>query len=190
MLYKDEVITIRFDREMLKGFTDYDTENPDKYYKTHPRAKKPPMESLWKKSRNGLIPSVNSFLNCSNRVIQNSWEQHLKEYCEYCMKRQGIKHDYIGECIIVAIQFKPTKSKSDVNNIYTKPFIDSMVERELLQEDNYTVVRIHKEYSVVDKKDPHSEIRIYPITEEHDMEFVLWYIQQDILKLEKEYFRG
>ena len=105
------------------------------------------------------------------------------------MTKQGIKHDYIEECIIVAIQFKPTKSKSDVNNTYTKPFLDAMVERELLQEDNYTVVRMHKEYAVVDKADPHSEIRIYPITKEYDMEFVLWYIQQDILELEKKYFK-
>ena len=190
MLYKDEVITVRFDKEMLKGFTGYDTENPEEYFKEHPRAKKPPMESLWKKSRNGLVPSVNTFLNCNNRVIQNSWEQHLKEYCEYCMQQQGVKHDYIDQCIVVVVQFKPTKSKSDVNNVYTKPFIDAMVERELLQEDNYTVVRMHQEYSVVDKTDPHSELRIYPITKQYDMEFVLWYIQQDILTLEKKYFRG
>lgn len=188
MLYKDEVITVRFDKEMLKGFTGYDTDNPEEYFKYHPRAKKPPMESLWKKSRNGLIPSVNTFLNCNNRVIQNSWEQHLKEYCEYCMQQQGIKHDYIDQCIVVVVQFKPTKSESDVNNVYTKPFIDAMVERELLIDDNYKIVRLHQEYAVVDKKDSHSEIRIYPITEEHDMEFVLWYIQQEILTLEKKYF--
>lgn len=188
MFYKDEVITVRFDKEMLKGFTGYDTENPEEYFKYHPRAKKPPVENLWGKSRRGLVPSVNLFINCPNRVIQNTWEQHLKEYCEYCMTQQKIKHDFIEECIVVVIQFKPTKSKSDVNNVYTKPFIDAMVERELLQEDNYTVVRMHQEYSVVDKTDPHSEIRIYPITKEYDMEFVLWYIQQEILTLEKKYF--
>ena len=188
MLYKDEVITVRFDKDMLKGFSGYDTENPDEYFKEHPRAKKPPMDSLWKKSRNGLIPSINLFINCPNRVIQNTWEQHLKEYCEYCMEQQGIKHDYIDECIVLVVQFKPTRSESDVNNVYTKPFIDAMVERELLIDDNYKIVRLHHEYSVVDKKDPHSEIRIYPITGTHDMEFVLWYIQQEILELEKKYF--
>ena len=47
---------------------------------------------------------------------------------------------------------------------------------------------MHQEYSVVDKTDPHSELRIYPITKQYDMEFVLWYIQQDILTLEKKYF--
>lgn len=189
MLYKDEIITIRFDKEMLKEFSGYDTENPDEYFRLHPRASKPPYEKIWMKSRNGLIPSINTFLNCNDRRVQNQWEQHLRDYCEFCMTKQKIKHDYIEECVIVAIQFKPTKTKSDVNNTYTKPFLDAMVERELLQEDNYTVVRIHKEYAVVDKEDPHSEIRIYPITEQYDMEFVLWYIQQDILALEKKYFK-
>ena len=51
------------------------------------------------------------------------------------MKQQGIKHDYIDQCIVVVVQFKPTKSESDVNNVYTKPFIDAMVERELLIDD-------------------------------------------------------
>ena len=189
MLYRDEIITVRFDKEMLKEFSGFDVNNPDEYFRLHPRAKKPPFEKIWMKSRNGLIPSINTFLNCNDRRVQNDWEQHLRDYCEFCMTKQGIKHDYIDECIIVAIQFKPTKTKSDVNNTYTKPFLDAMVERELLQEDNYTVVRMHKEYAVVDKEDPHSEIRIYPITKEYDMEFVLWYIQQDILRLEEKYFK-
>ena len=66
--------------------------------------------------------------------------------------------------------------------------LNNKLEIELIKEDNYTVVRMHQEYMVYDKTDPHSEIRIYPITEEHDMEFVLWYIQQNILDLEKKYF--
>lgn len=187
-MYKDEVITVRFDKEMLKGFTGYDTENPEEYFKKHPRAKKAPLHNLFGKKRLGMIPSINLFLCSTDRIGQGRWEKELKEYCEYCMEQQKIKHDFIEECIVVVIQFKPTKSKSDVNNVYTKPFIDAMVERELLQEDNYTVVRMHQEYSVVDKTDPHSEIRIYPITKEYVMEFVLWYIQQDILELEKKYF--
>lgn len=187
--YKDEIITIRFDKEMLKQFTGYDTENPDLYFKVHKRAKKPPFEAIWKKSRNGLIPSINTFLNVTDRRIQNTWEQHLSEYCEFCMQKQGIKHNYIKECIILAIQFKPTKSKSDVNNIYTKPFIDATVKRELLLEDNYTVVRLHMEYAVVDKNDPRSEIRIYPIYEEdgYTYDFVLDYIANELKELNSEY---
>ena len=190
MAYKDTVITVRFDEVMLKGYTGFDKADPDKYFKEHPKAKKPPMESLWKKNRLGLIPSINTFINCSSRPIQNTWEQHLKEYCEYCMIHQGIKHDFIGECVVVVVQFKPTKAKSDVNNVYTKPFIDAMVERELLQEDNYTVVRLHQEYAVVDKQDPHSEIRIYPISEVYKIDFVLKHIAKDIEELESKYNRG
>ncbi len=189
-MYKDDVITVRFDKEMLKGFTGYDTENPEEYFKEHPKASKPPMESLWKKKRLGLIPSINTFINCSSRPIQNTWEQHLKSYCEYCMEQQGIKHDFIGECVVVVVQFQPTKAKADVNNVYTKPFIDAMVERELLQEDNYQVVRIHQEYLVYDKNDPHTEIRIYPISQVYTIDFVLRHIAKEIVELEKEYFGG
>ena len=57
-MYKDEVITVRFDKEMLKGFTGYDTENPKEYFKYHPRAKKPPMESLWKKRRKAFLRAL------------------------------------------------------------------------------------------------------------------------------------
>lgn len=163
--YRKNVITVRFDKELLKEFSGFDTENPDLYFKEHPRAKKPPFNSLWKKSRNGLIPSVNTFLNINDRGIQNVWEQHLKDYCEFCMKKQGIKHDYIEECVIVAIQFKPSRTKSDPHNCYDKPFIDAMVERELLKEDNYKIVRLHMEHALYKKDDAHSEIRIYPVVE-------------------------
>lgn len=185
--YRDNIITIRFDKELLKQYSGFDTENPDEYFKTHPRAKKPPYEAIWKKSRNGLIPSINTFLNVTDRRIQNTWEQHLRGYCEYCMQAQGIKHDYIEECVVLAIQFKPTRSKADVNNIYTKPFLDAIVERELIKEDNYTVLRVHMEYALVDKVDPHSEIRIYPITEEHNLSQVLKIAMEDIATLEELY---
>lgn len=182
--YRDEIISIRFDKEMLKQYSGYDTDNPEEYFKSHPRAKKPPFEAIWKKSRNGLIPSINTFLNVADRRIQNTWEQHLRDYCEFCMSKQGIKHDYIEECIVLAIQFKPTRSKADVNNIYTKPFLDAMVERELIKEDNYTILRVHMEYALVDKEDPHSEIRIYPITDEYTLAYVLQVATDDVLALE------
>lgn len=189
--YLDEIIVIRFDEQMLKEYSGFDKKNPDAYYKAHPRAKKDkqPFEKLWGKTRTGLIPSVNKFLNVNSRIIQSTWEDHLCKYCEFCMKRQGLKHDFIKECVVISIQFKPTKAKSDVNNTYVKPFIDAMVHRELLQEDNYTVVRYHAEYAVVDSKDPHSEIRIYPITEDYPFEIVMLQVVNDVIELENKYFK-
>lgn len=188
MGYEQEIIKVRFDKQMLKEFSGYDVDDDgESYYKAHPRAKKPPYESLWKKGRNGLIPSINSFINCHDRGIQNDWERHLKDYCTYCLKVQGIPAAYFSECVIVVIQFKPTKTKSDVNNIYTKPFIDAMVKYELLEEDNYTVVRLHQEYAVVDKNDPHSEIRIYPIIGDYTFSQVVEYVANDIKYLENMY---
>lgn len=180
-------LVILMNEDMLKAFSGFDKDNPESYFKAHKRAKKPPMEGLWGKTRKGLIPSVNKFLNVNDRQIQNTWEQHLKEYCEFCMKKQGFKHNYIDQCIILTIQFKPTKAKSDNNNIYSKPFIDAMVERELIKEDNYTVVQFHAEYSVVDKDIPHSEIRIYIIDEEHDFACAMYTLVNDVIELNDKY---
>ena len=44
--YSKEIITIRFDKEMLEGFTGYSVDNPKEYFKLHPRAKKPPFEKI------------------------------------------------------------------------------------------------------------------------------------------------
>lgn len=186
--YEDEVVTITFNKEMLKQFSGYDVENPEEYFKRHPRSKKPPFEKIWLKSRNGLIPSINTFLNCPSRQIQNSWEQHLKDYCAFCLKQQGIKHYYFDSCIIMILQFKPTKSKSDPGNLYAKPFIDSIVEYEVIRDDNYTIVRTHLEYIVVDKKCPRSEIRLYPVIKDvYDFDFVLDYVNNELKELEKKY---
>ena len=180
-------LVVRFDEEMLKEFSGFDKNNPENYFKAHKRAKKPPMESLFGKRREGLIPSINKFLNVDDRVIQNSWEDCLKDYCEFCLKSQGFKHNYIDSCIVLSVQFKPTKAKADCNNIYVKPFIDAMVERELLKEDNYTVLHFHAEYMVVDKADPHSEIRIYPIDEEHDFMCAMMCLTNDVIELNDKY---
>lgn len=187
--YNEEVIVIRFDYKLLEEFSGYDRENPAEYFEAHPRSKKAPYEAIWGKKREGLIPSINKFLNVNDRRIQATWEKHLLEYCEYCMRRQGVKHNYIEKCIVVTINFKPTKSRSDNQNIFSKPFLDAMVERELLKDDNYTIVRLHQEFSVVDKDDPHSEIRIYPITDEFPFEVVALHVTNDLIELHNKYFK-
>lgn len=183
--YHKQVIVVTMNKETLEGFSGFKVNNPELYFKEHKRAKKPPMESLWGKTRPGLIPSINKFLNCSNRTIQNQWEQHLKSYCEYCMRVQGIKHNFIEECVILVVTYKPTRSESDPNNQYVKPFEDAMVERELIKDDNYNIVKFHAETMVYCKENPRSEIRIYPITKEYDFDFAFKVMQEDVLKIHK-----
>lgn len=200
--YTKNIITIRLDADLLKEFSGYDKSNPETYFQTHPRAKKAPFEALWGKTRQGLIPSINKFLNvgASNskaqqtakntnlaRVTQNNWEDHLKKYCTYAMKKQGIKASYLDKCIVVTIQFKPTASKSDNPNIYDKPFLDAIVGHEVLIDDNYTHLQYYSAFSVVDRKDPHSEIRIYPIDDTYPFEIVMLQVTADIVELHQQY---
>ena len=189
-VYKDEVIIIRFDSEMFKGFTGYDKNNPEPYFKLHPRSKKPPMDWLGK-TRNGMLPSWNRFINCPNRIIQDTWKKDLNDYTRYCIQQQYIPRAYLSECIIVAVQYRPTKAKSDNDNTYVKATLDAMVKEEVIQEDNHTVVRYFGSYTVYDKQDPRTEIRIYPIIKGvYDFNDVLQIATYEINNLEKQYNQG
>lgn len=190
------------DAELLKQFSGYDKSNPEEYFKAHPRAKKAPFEALWGKTRQGLIPSINKFLNVGasnpkaqetakntnlSRVTQNNWEDHLKKYCTYAMKKQGVKPAYLKECLMLVVQYKPTASKSDNPNIYDKPFLDAIVAHEVLVDDNFTNLQYYSSFSVVDRKDPHSEIIIYPINEEFPFEIAMLQLTNDVVELRQEY---
>ena len=189
-VYKDEVIVIRFDSEMLKGFTGYDKNNPEPYFKLHPRSKKPPMDWLGK-TRNGMLPSWNRFINCPNRIIQNEWKQSLGKYTEYCIIQQNVPRAYLDKCVIITIQFKPTKAKRDNDNTFLKSSLDAMTKQEVLQDDNDNIVRFTGNHIVYDKEDPHTEIRIYPIIEGvFDFDYVLKIATHEINNLERKYSQG
>ena len=44
MGYEQEIITVRFDKQMLAEYSGYDVDNPDEYLSAHPRAKKAQFE--------------------------------------------------------------------------------------------------------------------------------------------------
>ena len=185
--YKDEIITVRFDKEMMKEYSGFDVENPDVYFKLRPRAKRVPFEALHGKQRMGLIPSINKFLNVPSRIIQNQWEIELKNYCTYTLNRQRVKAAYLNECVALVVQYKPTASKSDNSNIYEKPFLDAMVEHEIMVDDNYLHVQFYSTFSVVDKKDPHSEIILFPITDEYPFEIAMMELTNHVMELRQKY---
>ena len=58
---------------------------------------------------------------------------------------------------------------------------------EVLQEDNYTVVRYYGSFSVYDKEDPHTDLVIMPITDEYPFEIVMLEATNYILELETKY---
>lgn len=189
-VYKDEIFVIRFDSEMFKEFTGYDKDNPELYFKLHPRSKKPPMDWLGK-TRNGMLPSWNRFINCPSRIIQDTWKKDLNDYTRYCIQQQCVPRAYLSECIVIAIQHKPTRASSDNDNTYVKATLDAMVKEEVIREDNYKVVRYFGSYSVYDKQDPHTEIRVYPIIKGvFDFDYVLQIATYEINNLERKYSEG
>lgn len=188
--YKNELITVRFDSYWFGQFTgiqnDNIKENVAEWLKKHPRSKRPPMDWLGK-TRNGMLPSWNRFINCPSRIIQDTWKKDLNEYTRYCIKGQHVPRAYLNKCVVIAVQFKPTKTASDNDNTYVKASLDAMVKEEVLQEDNYKVVKYFGSYSVVDKDDPRTEIRIYPIYDGFDFNYVMDVAMNDVKELEEKY---
>lgn len=183
--YKPMVVV--FDEQMLKEFSGFDKKNPDEYFKHHPRSKKPPFESIWGKSRDGLAPSWNTFLNCPSRQIQATWKKHYGEYARYCFNKQRVKHPYIDKYLVLAIQFKPRATKSDNDNTMVKPILDMMVEEEVVVDDNYTNMMYFGSFSVVDRGEPRTEIRLYPIDDEYDFVVAIMALTNDVIELYDKY---
>ena len=188
MGYEQEIITVRFDKQMLTEYSGYDVDNPDEYFRAHPRAKKAPFEGLWGKRRVGLLPSTNKFIDCNDRVIQNQMKQEIGNYTTYCLKAQKVPAAYLKEFIVVAINYKPDKSKSDNDNIFVKASLDAMTKYEMWSDDNWTQLKLYQAFSVYCKSDPRTEIVIFPIYRgEYEFDFVSRYVTEYICRIEKQF---
>lgn len=188
MSYEQEIITIRFDKKLLQGFSGYDVDNPETYFKAHPRAKKAPFENLWGKKRTGLLPSTNKFLNCHDRRIQNEIKQHIGDYTTYCLKVQKVPAAYFNKYIVLCVQYKPDRSNSDNDNTWVKSSLDAMTKFNMWPDDNYKHMKLFQSFSVHDKNDPRTELVIFPIFEnEYEFDFVVDYVSKYIAKLERQY---
>ena len=184
----NELIKVVFDKQMLEEFTGFSVDNPQEYFKRHPRAKKPPFENLWGKKRLGMLPSWNRFLNVKDRVMQNNMKQHIADYTTYCLNRQKVKHTYLEECIVLAIQYKPDRSKSDNDNVYCKSSMDALTKFELWKDDNYRHVRVFTSFSVYEPKEPRTELLIFPIYKgECGFVEVAEYLSKYLSELESKY---
>lgn len=185
--YTKNIITIRLDADLLKEFSGYDKSNPETYFQTHPRAKKAPFEALWGKSRDGLAPSWNTFLDCPSRQIQASWKKHYGDYASYCFKKQGIKHHYLDKYLVLVVQYKPRATKSDNDNTMVKSVLDAMVKDEIVVEDNFTNMLYYSSISVVDRQDPRTEILVYPVTDEFTYDIAMLQLMNDAIELIGKY---
>ena len=185
-MYTDMIIKIRLDRVLFGEFTgirhDHIKEDTDEYLRTHPRAKRPPMDWMGK-SRDGLAPSWNTFLNCPSRQIQATWKKQMEEYVEYCLHKQRIKHPYLDKFAVLVVQYKPRATSSDNDNTMVKGVLDELTREEVIVDDNYKHMVYFASISVLDKDDAHTEIRIYPITDEYTIDVVIPHIALDIVDI-------
>lgn len=188
--YSKEIITIRFDKEMFGEFTgirpSHRQEDEESWFKLHPRARHLPMHYLGKK-RTGVLPSLNNVLNVPDRRVQNERKQQFSDYTEFCINKQKVPRAFLKQCIIIVKHVHGTKTHFDVDNVYIKPTLDCLVKMEVLQEDNYNVLKNVTLCGFYEKNNDHSELYILPIYEEYSYEFVMDYANNIIKGWETYY---
>lgn len=159
-------IKIVLDKESLERYDKHDA-------KLRPKRKNKVLNWCGK-TRNGCLPSLNVFLNVGSRMEQNQRKQTFSNYVEFVIDEMGISNLNIDKCVIIVKQYKGDKRKFDVDNILTKSFMDSLVKKKVIVDDNYTIVPLVILTGEYDKGNARSEIIIYPISNELNKKDVVW----------------
>lgn len=169
---KNHKTVITLDAETLESF--------DKYHaRQHPKRKKQSLSWLGK-TRTGVLPMLNNFLNVRTAIQRSQRKADVGEYVEYALQYQGIKRAMINRCMVVVKHYNPTKRSFDLDGVSVKSAFDAMSSYEFWEDDNYKIVRPLIFTGGHDKEHPRSEICVYEITEEYPYEFVLQVIMEEL----------
>lgn len=173
---KKHMITITFNSEMLESFDKEDA-------KRRPKRKRKSLEWCGK-SRLGLLPRLNAFLNVASRQQQNSMKQQFADYTEYILKANEIPKLGIDRCAVMVKQYTKTKSKFDLDGVSAKSSFDAMTHYGIWEDDNITILEPLTFTGGSDKDNPRSEIIIYEITDDYPRNFVLEVMMNDLKTLQ------
>lgn len=149
--------------------------------KFHPKRKNRSLSWLGK-TRTGLLPMLNNFLNVATSLQRNQRKDAVQDYIKYTMRQQGIKQDMITKCAVVVKQYNPTKRKFDLDGVSVKSAFDAMTEHGFWEDDNYDIVHPLIFIGGCDKDNPRSEICVYEIVDEYPEEFVFEVIRYELYK--------
>lgn len=122
-------IIIEFNQQDLDEYLKY-------YFKINPRKKKVPVDAP-------MARSLNKMLVITNRMVQNTHKQNIKDYAIWIVKKY--KLDMIGiSKADLHINFTfPTKIRHDLDNFIggAKEFMDGFSEVGLIVDDDYSHIR-------------------------------------------------
>ena len=116
-------------------FTEKDLEEwTEKYFKENPRCRKIPLDTC-------IVRSLNKMLIITNRIVQNNYKQHYKDYTCFVVAKNGYKN--LGICsadLHVHFTF-PTKIRHDIDNMQIKEIMDGYSESGLIVDDDYLHIK-------------------------------------------------
>lgn len=105
---------------------------------------------------NGLPPNINKYIGRTNIY---EYQREKKKYHKLIKENTiGLEPNYKRCKMIVTYHF-PDKRKRDTHNL-TKCLLDGLVESNIIEDDNYTVLEEYTEIGVYDKGNRYVEIEI------------------------------
>lgn len=112
---------------------------------------------------NALPPNINKYIGRTN-----IWEyQKEKKKYHKLVKLSTIGiNEKIKKCDMTVIYHFPDHRKRDTHNL-TKCLLDGLVDANVIEDDNYTVLNRYTEIGVYDKNKSYVEILIIPIKQQN-----------------------
>ena len=152
----------------------------DKYHaKQHPFRKNQSLSWLGK-TRTGVLPMLNNFLNVRTAIQRSQRKADVGDYVKYVLQSEGVKQAMIEHCMVVVKHYNPTKREFDLDGVSVKSAFDAMTAHGFWIDDNYKVVKPLIFTGGYDKTNPRSEICVYEITDEYPYEFVLQLVMDEL----------
>ena len=122
---------IRENDTIVIEFTEKDLEEWTKqYFKDNPRCRKIPLDSC-------IARSLNKMLVITNRIVQNNYKQHYKDYTCFVVSKNGYKNLGISKANLHVHFTFPTKIRHDLDNYTVKEIMDGFSESGLIVDDDY-----------------------------------------------------
>jgi hypothetical protein len=130
-------IDIRENDTIVIEFTKTDLEEWTKqYFKDNPRCRKIPLDTC-------IVRSLNKMLVITNRIVQNNYKQHYKNYTCFVVAKYGYKNLGISSADLNVHFTFPTKIRHDIDNYVggCKEILDGFSESGLIVDDDYSHIK-------------------------------------------------
>lgn len=126
-LRENDTITITFSEKDLEEWT-------KQYFKDNPRCRKIPLDTC-------IVRSLNKMLVITNRIVQNNYKQHYKNYTCFVVAKNGYKNLGISSADLHVHFTFPSKVRHDIDNMQIKEIEDGFSEAGLIVDDDYLHIK-------------------------------------------------